>query len=237
VNGTQQHPISLAALIRAGDPDAVAGFYDGRAALVTAYCAEICPPESVGEATLAAFIDFLARVRNEDVADGSLDQLLLKGTRGAAAGRAVIERPAARFGGRGANVTQAICRGMPDLLAALANGELPEDESKVREHVARCETCRLTVARMEQAEHAFSTPPDGGSPAPEIRTALLDVAGRPIPPAPAAPDPIPPAPAAPDPAPAAPAAPDPAPAAPIVVRRRTGGLVGAGKQLRRKLRS
>jgi hypothetical protein len=172
-------PPSLVALIRDGDPDAVAGFYDGRAASVREYCASLCPPALADEATLAAFVDFLGRLEHAgDNADA--DELVLKATRTSAAARLRIVKPPSALGrllGRGQQpVTQPECQSMPELLAAEANGEL--DHGPHREHLSACRVCRSTQTRINEAEWAFLREPDA-QPGPEVRRRWLEIAARP----------------------------------------------------------
>src|SRR5205807_7323758 len=121
---------SLHEVITAGDPDALAGYYDARAASVNEYCAQLCPPELVDEAVLAAFADFLGRLHTGSP-DADLDELLLRSTRTAAASR--MDRPAPR---------EQECRWIPELIAARANGEFPHDEQLINKHLDRCRSCR-----------------------------------------------------------------------------------------------
>jgi hypothetical protein len=176
-----ERPPSLAALIRDGDPDAVAGFYDGRAGSVREYCASLCPAGLVDEATLAAFVDFLGRLENAGD-DADLDELVLQATRTSAAGRARILGPPSavrRLLGHGGQAgSQPECRSMPELLAAEANGELPAEQHAHREHLNECRVCRVTEARLREAEWGFIRQPEG-QPGPEVRRRWLEIAARP----------------------------------------------------------
>jgi hypothetical protein len=83
---------TLLELIAGGDVDAAAGFYDGRAPNVRAYFTQLCTPELVDEATLAAFIDF--RGRAASVPPGAdADEILSRAARTAAAGRLELRDP------------------------------------------------------------------------------------------------------------------------------------------------
>jgi hypothetical protein len=167
----------------AGDPDVLAGFYDARGQTVAAYCAEVCPPELVDDAALASFIDFIARIGAADRSDPDLDDLLIKGTRAAAAPRVNVERPPGPVGrilGRhNRPVDSATCRVMPELLAAFANGEFPGDEREIRRHAKSCNVCRATAARMERAEQTFASASGSGGVAPDVRDAWLRIAAAP----------------------------------------------------------
>jgi hypothetical protein len=176
-----EQPPSLATLIREGDPDAVAGFYDGRAGSVREYCASLCPAALVDEATLAAFVDFLGRLENADD-DADVDELVLQATRTSAAGRLRIVGPPSTVGrllGRGAQAgNQPECQSMPELLAAQANGELPAEQHGHRQHLKRCRVCQVTAARLGEAEWAFIRQPEG-QPGPDVRRRWLEIAARP----------------------------------------------------------
>lgn len=162
-------PSSLTRIIAAGDRDVVAGFYDARAASVREYCAELCPPELVDEATLGAFVHFLGRARNEpDVADA--EELLRRSTRLVAASRMP---PRDR--------RDAACDGVAELLAARAGAELPHDDRALTLHLASCRSCRGLVDQLAQAEDALVRTPTT-SPAEEVRTAWLELASREQPP-------------------------------------------------------
>jgi hypothetical protein len=175
-----ERPPSLAALIREGDPDAVAGFYDGRAGSVREYCATLCPAGLVDAATLAAFVDFLGRLENAGD-DADVDELVLQATRTSAAGRLRIVGPTSavdRLLGRGGQAgNQPECQSMPELLAAEANGELPAEQHGHREHLEDCRVCRVTEARLREAEWAFIRQPEG-QPGLDVRRRWLEIAAR-----------------------------------------------------------
>jgi hypothetical protein len=128
-------------VIRNGDADAFAGFYDSRIAVVRAYCDELCVPELADDAVRAAFVDFLGRLRQTDE-EIDLDELLRKAARSAAAVRMPV-------------VPNAACAAMPELLAADANHERRGDAAAIQRHLERCASCRRTAARLMQAERAF----------------------------------------------------------------------------------
>jgi hypothetical protein len=237
----------LVDLILSGDQDALAGFYDGRAPSVYQYCAQICPSQQVEEAVLASFADFLGRVRAAG-SEADLDDLLRKSTRSAAASRMRV--PKSR---------DPVCRSMPELIAARANGELPHGEGPINAHLETCRSCRQTAQKLVDAEDALAQPATRQPPE-EVRTAWLLIATtgaeteRAVEPAAEAPAPEPPAPPpapeppAPPPAPEPPAPPPapeppptpaasepgpPAPSEPVRVRRRRGGLLGAARRVTR----
>ena len=214
----------LVDLILSGDQDALAGYYDGRAPSVYAYCAEICRGEHIEEAVLASFADFLGRVRAAG-AEADLDDLLRKSTRTAAASRMDASRS-----------RNATCRSVPELIAARANGELPHDDGPIKAHLGNCRSCRQAAQRLIDAEDGLVRPASRQPPE-EVRTAWLLIASKgaavaepaeaapetaaeapapepeppaPAPPPPPAPDPAPPPP--PDPGPMPPPDPEPAPA-------------------------
>jgi hypothetical protein len=176
---TRRRP-SLRELIRAGDPDAVAGFYDARAAGIREYCASVVAAELVDEATLASFIDLLGRVREANDG-GDLDELLLKATRTAAAARTRVYLPASRFGRllgrRERPAPEAVCHSTPDLLAAEANGELAAAPAALLQHIRHCTACKTTAARIHGAEWAFTREP-AGEPGAGVRRRWLALAAR-----------------------------------------------------------
>jgi len=136
-----------------------------RAPSVREYCAELSPAELVDEATLAAFVDFLGRVRAAPAA-ADPDDLLRKSTRLATAARMWLP-----------HALEPACRDTAELLAARANGELPYDEHAISQHLERCGDCKRTVQRLAQAEDAFIRAP-AQPPPEEIRTAWLELASR-----------------------------------------------------------
>jgi hypothetical protein len=162
---TAAGPVSLSDLIRAGDADAFAGFRDAHIEMVHRYCEVACPPERVVEACEAAFLDFLARVRDARAGGHDLEGLLLVATRSAAARRFAIPRSADQPG-RGhrhpaSSQLRQICAAMPDLLAARANGELRSGDRVVAHHLASCAICAAGEARMRAAAEAFAPRRDG----------------------------------------------------------------------------
>lgn len=176
-------PASLSQRLRARDPETIADFYDRRAGTVREYCLLVCEARSVADATLASFIDFLGRL-DEVGDDADVDELLWKATRSAAAGRAEVrvesrQVPSPHRFRRTAPVATApgrICRAMPELLAAYANGELVRREP-VDEHLADCAMCRTTVTRFRRAEGAFTREPSG-QPDAKVREAWLELTAR-----------------------------------------------------------
>ncbi len=155
---------SLAATIRLGDVDAVAGFRDAHAEKVRSFCASVCAPERLDDACEAAFIEFVARIRTTEIGDERLDDLLLKATRSAAAGRCQIIRPRpSRDGAQASHPDPRICAAMPELLAAAANSELRGDPAALAREQESCPTCAATAARMRTAERAFALAPGPGA--------------------------------------------------------------------------
>ncbi|HWE34472.1 MAG TPA: hypothetical protein VG410_13355 [Solirubrobacteraceae bacterium] len=155
---------SLAELLRDRDVDALAGFYDARAGYVEAYCRALCGPEQIDEATLSAFLEFLARASGTR-ADDELDLLLVKAARGAAAARMSIDSTAPE------------CRAMPEVLAARANGEDVRGEQAFAAHLDGCETCRETTTRLLDAEQALKSDPRS-EPSQSVRERVLELAGN-----------------------------------------------------------
>jgi hypothetical protein len=155
----------LIELIAVGDPDAAAGFYDARSPSVREYCSEICSPELIDEATLGAFVDFLARVGVAS-SEADADDLLRKATRGAAASRMHLPEP-----------HEPACRSIPELIAARANGELPHGDGPITEHLKRCSACRRAARRLADAEDALARNPTEQPPQ-HVRAAWLQLAAR-----------------------------------------------------------
>lgn len=153
---------SLAALLRAGDRDALTGFYDARAGYVHGYCASLCAPEDVDGATLAAFVEFLARAAGAD-SDDDLDLLLVKATRSSAAGRIRLRS------------SSPVCRAMPDVLAARANGEHLREEQAFAAHLDECATCRETATRLLDAEQSLKGESQAGPPT-DVKETWLEIA-------------------------------------------------------------
>ncbi len=153
---------TLAALLRARDRDALSGFYDARAGYVRAYCASVCPPEDVDGATLAAFVEFLARTSGTG-SDDDLDLLLVKATRSSAAGHITVHS------------SSAVCRAMPEVLAARANGEHERGEQAFAAHLDECATCRETATRLLDAEQSLKGEPQGGAAA-DVKERWLEIA-------------------------------------------------------------
>jgi hypothetical protein len=103
---------------------------------------------------------------------------------------------------------------MPDLLAALMNGELERDAHLMDEHRARCRVCQRTEERFAVADEGW-TRPAAQEPAAEVRVAWLELMAE----------------RAPEPEPSIPA-PNNGPVAtqPIRSTRRQGGLLGAARR-------
>lgn len=158
---TQSAQGSLAESIRAGDADAAAGFYEAHVQKIRRYCAEVCHRELITEACEAAFVDFVARVRNGSERAVDLEDVLLQATRAAAAGRFVVEPavPAAAGPPQPRAGDEATCAAMPELLAANANRELSRRNEEFLSHAKSCPNCEFTAARASRAEHAFAEAP------------------------------------------------------------------------------
>jgi hypothetical protein len=137
---------SLAETIRAGNPDAIAGFRDAHIAKVRSYCAQVCPSDRIDETCEAALREFVTRVRESDARRVNLGRELLRATRSAAAGRFELST----------QTDAAVCVAMPELIAAEANGELRAEASSLHRHERACPTCAETAERMRRAEEAFA---------------------------------------------------------------------------------
>ena len=88
---------SLAALIRAGDPDALLGFRDAHEPAVRAYMEEtVCGEDRVEEAVDSSFTDLFGRLTADDDESTDLEALLLVSARSAAAGRFEVSSEPAR---------------------------------------------------------------------------------------------------------------------------------------------
>jgi hypothetical protein len=162
----------LLQVIVSGDRDAAAGFFDGRAPTVREYCAELCPPGLVDDATIAAFLDFRGRLVQAP-ADTDLDDLLRRATRTAAASKMHVAAPAVR--GRGKRAVGPVCLALPELLAAHRSGELPRNDELIRHHLRDCRVCQYTEERLAQAEDAFDRGPSGQPPE-HVRATWLQLA-------------------------------------------------------------
>ncbi len=152
-------------LIAAGDVDAAAGFYDGRAPSVREYCAELCSSDRVDEATLAAFVDLLGRASNSPP-DAEADDILRRAARAAAAGRFEVGEP-----------RPDICGASPELLAARMNGELTRSADALERHLRGCGACRQIAGRLTEADRVLSGP-GGEAPPDRIRVAWLELVGK-----------------------------------------------------------
>lgn len=173
---------------------ATTAFYDDQTEAVRSFCASLCPAERVEDAMEATFLDFVARVAAAP-SDGDHEDLLRRAVREVAASRM---DPAA---GADRESIPPVCRAMPELLAASANGELPAEYEPLTEHLQSCEICQGNQRRMEAAFGALAQRESADRASP---TAAELPARRP--------------------------APHAAPA-PIRVRARRGGLVGAVRKL------
>jgi hypothetical protein len=165
ISSTSDEQESLVQLLAAGDRDAAAGFFDARAPSVKEYCAELCPPDQVDQATLAAFVDFLGRICTA-APDDDPDELLRKATRTAAASRMKIAEP-----------HEPTCRSIPDLIAARANAEMRRSEEPINKHLGRCDTCKSTAERLTRAEDALIRDPSSAPPE-NVRRAWLQIGSR-----------------------------------------------------------
>jgi O-antigen/teichoic acid export membrane protein len=158
-------------LITAGDVDAAAGFYDGRAPTLRQYFEQLCSPDMVDQATLAAFVDFRGRAATAPPG-ADPDELLRRAARAAAAGRLDLY-----------DARSPECRATAELLVARMNGELTRSEEPLQYHLKRCSTCRQTAERLTDAEVAL-TRAGGEAPPAHIREAWLELVGREVAPAP-----------------------------------------------------
>lgn len=185
-HGKAERSTSLSHLIAAGDEDAIAGFRDAHAQQVRAYCAVTCEPKQLHNACDAAFIDFLGRTLTAARNDRPLEELLLKATRSAAAAR--FRAPVAP-----ASPRPEQCAAVPELLAARANGELPDDHALVA-HVRHCARCQASAALIAQADSAFRESlgwEEAVAPSPEPEPAAATPPQPPMPLAPPRPTPPP----------------------------------------------
>jgi hypothetical protein len=154
IGDPQRRPIALAALLGEGDTDAFAGFRAAHVARVRRFCGVVCARELQDQACESAFVEFIGRLREGKRARETLESLLLKATRSAAAGRFEIWRPLVAVERSGGGI-HPDCAAMPELLAALENGELESDPALIRDHVAGCPTCATTAERLRLAEQEF----------------------------------------------------------------------------------
>jgi hypothetical protein len=158
---------TLLGLIAAGDVDAAAGFYDGRAPSVREYCARLCQAELVDEATLATFVDFRGGAASAP-AKTDADEILRRAARTAVAGRFDLH-----------GTRSAVCHAIPELLTARMNGELTRGEESLARHLKRCSTCRETAGRLRAADAALTGTGPGGEPPPvHVRVAWLELVGH-----------------------------------------------------------
>lgn len=202
-------PMGHPDLILPAGGDAVAELRAAELGRVRAYCAGLSPGGEVDEVIEAAFLELRARASTGG--EESLKELLRKSLRSAAAARTEVQPHEGVVPG-------PECLAMPELLAARSNGELPGDDRAVLGHLAGCPVCQTTLVRMRHAEEVLG----GGGPLPEPTAVSVPPAPEPEPPrAPPAPPPR--------------AAPPPPPQ-PIIVRRRSGGLVGAIRKAARDAR-
>ena len=151
-----------------------------------AYCAVTCEPKQLHNACDAAFIDFLGRTLTAARNDRPLEELLLKATRSAAAAR--FRAPVAP-----ASPRPEQCAAVPELLAARANGELPDDHALVA-HVRHCARCQASAALIAQADSAFRESlgwEEPVAPSPEPEPAAATPTQPPMPLAPPRPTPAP----------------------------------------------
>ena len=167
--------------VRAGDRDAMADFYDRRAAAVFAYCSRLCAPELIADGVEAAFDALFETVRRSpEMEDADLDAILLRATRAAAAERAAPPPPARRAARRRRRRGDSRASGhdhMPSLLAARASGILPaSDTERMERHLRRCEACRAAALRFDEAERAFEALREGAPPA-TVHSSLLGASG------------------------------------------------------------
>jgi hypothetical protein len=134
-------------LIAIRDEDAMNRFYERHVAVVRQFCAAICPPERIEEAVEAAMLIALARASEASVG-GRPEDVVRKATREVAAARMA---PGVGTG----QVTDPVCRAVPELLAARANGELRGPDGPLAEHLSSCAVCQMSAARLQEAESAF----------------------------------------------------------------------------------
>jgi hypothetical protein len=209
-----------------GYPDLTETLSQEQLERVRAYCTEMCPGDFVEDATAAALLDFRARAGTAGPTD-DVDELLARSIRSAAAARADPRVGSATSPG-------PECLAMPELLAARANNELPGDDRVIRQHLNECIVCETTFARMRRAEQILAVAGGFDESAEAVAEAKPEaVAEAEAEPAPGPRAPSPPTPPAPPPPSATPGPPTAPPPPTIVVRRRSGGLVGAVRKAAR----
>jgi hypothetical protein len=170
--------MSLVDLIRAGDEDAVAGFFDVHAPQAMRYSAALLRPEEAQAAVLEGFSHWRTIVA-ESSSDLDLDETFRSSIRTATAVRVP---PPAASGKRalrrllGTSPASTPCGLMPSLLAARDNGALATaDRARLANHLSTCRQCADLAERYALAEHAWSEPP--AEPVDDaLRTAALGVA-------------------------------------------------------------
>jgi hypothetical protein len=146
---------SLSALLRAGDPDALAGFRDAHTGQVRSFCEVVCAADRVEEAIGATFVELVARLRTTTVGEVALDEVLLASTRSVTAGRFEVRPPVA---GPERPAPEPGCAAMPELLAAAANGELMRPAA-LHENLTTCGVCAESAERLGEAERQFAQTP------------------------------------------------------------------------------
>jgi hypothetical protein len=250
--------LSLAERIRAGDAKAISTFRELHVRQMKSYCDVACPPPLVDEAIGAAFVDFLGRVTEGRQSDEELEGTLLEATRAAAAARITVEATQAECTAvpellaAQANAELPgddrvlfehlrdcpVCRATHARMEEAEQAFWPEAEPEADpepEPAAAAEPEPVPplppVVEPEPAVEVPPEPPLPPEPEPEPQP-------EPGPPEEPLPEPEPVAAPAPSPSPSPRAEPEPepepasapAPPTPIVVRRRSGGLVGAIKK-------
>jgi hypothetical protein len=132
-----------------------------RRASVLAYCARLCEPDRIGEATDAVFAalrDVLEAARPGEVVE--VDRALLEATRDAAA----PHTSAVSGGWLGQLRTSRTCELMPTLLAGRASERLSDsDRDRVDRHLSRCAACRELERRRDDAERAYMAMLEGSA--------------------------------------------------------------------------
>ena len=240
---------SLAERIRAGDAKGISTFRELHVRQMKSYCEVACSPELVDEAIGAAFVDFLGRVTEGAQSDEELEGTLFQATRAAVAARIVVEATQAECLAvpellaaqandelpgddrvlRDHLLDCPVCQATRARMEQAKRAFWPEPEPVAEpELVAEPEPERAAEPEPEP-EPVVEVPPEPPLPEPEPEPEPEPgPPEEPLPePEPVAAPPPPPPPPQPEPAPEPTPPPAPAPPQPIVVRRRSGGVVGA----------
>lgn len=164
------------AMLRGGEPEALAVLCQRRGGTVFAYCEQVLGSDDATAAAADAFARFRLAIASPDALTSAqqAEALLRSVTRRAALARGV-RSPAAADG----HPISQRCEGHEsELLGYVEDALAPAERERFAAHLAECRSCAAALRRLQAGEHAFTRPatPLPRAVAREILTAMAAAA-------------------------------------------------------------